>query len=588
MYHLKIPLIFSSFFFFSYSCFGQSFTKTLESVGSLKRREITYNEKFDVVKEDYYSANKQQIITTIEYNNNEIQTITGYDKYPVILYKIDFIKGTYYDFNDDIRLNFKFNFIFHGRQQAKDILVFYEENLKNGKLIQADSFIVGNKTIVYDALDTRYLKYDIIKFDKSIGLEPIYKVFKGLILNFQNGKLNGEQKSFYGGGAPKMKSNFLENKILCYNSYTPENTLISKLVTSNGLSTSPQLLNGTILKRDNRYVFLYPKLIQAGDIFFNEDDLQSDTDGEYSMTQKFISGGFDVRRFMKIKQYSRDEPYTLKYKTKFDDEKIMISNPYIIKYLLNIPDFQIKKFQFSSEEDKAIVAIPIDNSVSDTTNIFQSQNISLTDSFYFSYSNVNLFQAKKRIWGTDLNNYMYLTDDIESINNTNKNEAEVLVLNNEKIGQTLMETFGIENILYLSPKVGSDFDEIREALPTFSFSKDSIQKFLLVFVQKMIKNIDLIKGKDLTLEVYSNLENPFTGISAGYYFDTDFTSHYRYFDFNCFSGSVLIRNLDGVRSFMLYNKNEVDYSDGQCTYTFFFTSERQSSFKVKRVIKTCD
>ena len=139
-------------------CVAQTTTKTVESVENKIRRELILNENLDVIKEEYFSNRTQKIIVSIEYSTpNIISSITGYSNYPIIVYKVDFINGTYFDAEYEEELKFKDNFIFNGAQKGKNMIVNYIDNKKEGKLVQADSVVIGQKTIVYDKVDTRYL-----------------------------------------------------------------------------------------------------------------------------------------------------------------------------------------------------------------------------------------------------------------------------------------------------------------------------------------------------------------------------------------------------------------------------------------------
>jgi hypothetical protein len=569
-------------------CFSQSITKTVENVQNKIRRELYLNDNLDVIREDYYSNQNQKIIVSIEYNNpNIINSITGFINYPTIAYKIDFANGTYFDSEDSIELKFKDNFYFVGEQKGKNIIVNYINNKKEGKLVQADSVAIGKKTVVYNKVDTRYLKYDIIKFSQALGEESIYKMYKGVVLNFKNNKLNGKQKSYYGDASLKFDGYFFDNKLISYNSMSKTGSTISKLSTINGVSLSPQLLNGVILNRDFNYVFWHPDLTQTGDIFFDS-TLYLGRGSELPRDEAFLYDiekyeRKDLRVFMGLKYYQRVSPYTLEFKKKFDTEKNTFSNPYVIKHLLNIPDFKIKKYTFSEEEDKSILAIRVDNKNIDTINTFKKSRLDLIDNFYVNISKQNFY-----LYRFDNQREALLIPHNSAFDKyVSLDELNMFSKLNSSLAGWMLNNFDIENMFYLSPQVSSDGDNPYQNPRKYIFDSASINSFLYVFVEKMLSNINEIKKGYPSSVNYSLLKNPFDGVIAGYNSDKNDDSHFRFFNFRTLGDSIFIKNIDGVRFFKIFDKYRTDYYDGKCLYSFLFDEGSYGKFKVEKIDIVC-
>lgn len=587
---LKLFLTFFIFKSISNLCIAQTTTKTVESIGNIKRREMILDENLEVIREDYFSNNHQQLIVSIEYSKpNIISSITGFSNYPTIAYKVDFKNGTYFDAEEGVELKFKDNFIFNGEQKGKNIIVNYIDNKKEGKLVQADSVVIGKKLVVYDKVDTRYLKYDIVKFSQELGEESVYKMYKGLLLSFKNNKLNGKQKSYYGDASVKFDGYFIDNKLIDYTSFSKTGSTISKLKSVNGVSLTPQLLNGNILNRDFSYVYWHPDLIQAGDIYFDS-NLDSGEGSNYRSNVRFLYdtekyGGRDIRKYMGIKEIQREKPYTLQFKQKFDADKNTFSNPYVIKHLLNIPDFCIRKYEFTEEEDRSIVAIKVENSDIDTINTFKNISLSFADGFYYNLSKQNYY-----LFGQNYQSKLFLMPNNSPADKYFGNgELEKLSSLNNALGKWLLNTFNIESIFYLCPKIASDGDEMRYAIPKYAYDSASINAFLNVFVEKMLSNIGEIKKGNPSNINYSFIKNPFVGVSAGYSFEKNNESHFRYFNFQTLgNSSIIIKNRDDVRYFKIYDKYRTEYFDGNCVYSFLFKEGGWGVFNVEKVDVKCN
>lgn len=373
-----------------YNCLAQEFIKTSEyDTYGHKRRDIYLDSNMQVVKEDYYSDKNQQIIFKIEYSSkNKFKKIMGLgEKAP--LYEIDFKKGTYSDYENDVYLNFVGNFLFEGKQRSRKLVVNYKNNKKNGRLIQADSAETGKKQVSYQKVDPRFLQFNIVKFYNSIELDPVYTIFNGLLLNFKNGKLNGDQSSYYVNGKTKFQANFINDKLIRYTSFDQSNSIISKIETDSGLSQKPQIINGQVFSSDDQYVFWLNELAKTGDVVSQSNFYDPQIGVDFWNTLIYNNyanklGSQPLRSFM-IDNYSKTdfpESDIFNMKKKFDDSKYTFSDPEVIRIILGVPRFSIKQFSYTTNEDKLISKIKIINDGKIMTKLI-NDTIDLINGYYF-------------------------------------------------------------------------------------------------------------------------------------------------------------------------------------------------------------
>ncbi len=242
---------------------SQTLTKTtkLSSSGNPVKNTY-YNDKFEIVKEEIFDVSNK-IISTLEYDpKGVIKKVTGY-KDGIIYYNYDVEKGSYFSKDDNVNINFGPNG-FDGKQATDGIFVSYKNNQKDGKVILADSAVVGNKIVKVYKVDLYALQHDIIRYYQDFEKAPLIKQFNGYFLTFEQGKLNGIQRSYYENGHLKFEANFEDGTPKYFNSYANDGSCISKILFENGITVSPFILNGSLHK--DRWVFVFNKLAHVGDI----------------------------------------------------------------------------------------------------------------------------------------------------------------------------------------------------------------------------------------------------------------------------------------------------------------------------------
>jgi len=482
MYKLKY-LLFTYFLtsvIFLNNSIGQvsSTIKTVESVDGKKRRITTYDSSMNIIREEYYGNPfsqfgrdaDQQLIAAIDYKNNKIIRIVGYKKYPEIEYKIDFLLGTYFDKLKKVNLKFRDNFIFEGVQEGEKIVVEYKNGIKNGKLIQTDSAVYTTSPVVVQKVDPRFLQFNIVKFYNAIGSQENYKLFKGVYFNYQNGKIQGKQSSYYLSGKIKFNGDFDSGKLIKYNSFDEQGNYISKLTTQNGFTNGVQLLNGVPINETSLVFFNY-RISKTGNITYDNDYYLSKQDWRDQFKPGFVDNLETIYKYIasaiitsewepyfdsngnlyyneKSKlRFNRDSLYTLRFKNIFDENKITFQDSRVIKYLLNIPDFEITRFEFTSDEDKFI--IPVATKINKNENIQQLliDTIKLSNGYYFKHYDFPYFDfyiegPYKKSYFTFLFEKNKFESDFANAN-SNYFNSPLLIDINEELTFWLASTFKI-------------------------------------------------------------------------------------------------------------------------------------------------
>jgi hypothetical protein len=361
-------LIFYSFL--SITLFSQDIIKTSEYIDNKKRRDLFYNSKMNLVKEIYYDDFNQKIVNIIKYDSiQNLVYFSSYKEYPKINIEVDFQKGIYKDPENKIELHFKDDFIFHGQQIGDKIIVNYKEGQKFGRLIQTDSGVSGKQTYVYQKVDPRYLKFNMLVFYNEIGTEDTYKLFNGVLLNFKNNVLDGIQKSYYINGDNKIISNYSNGIISDYTSYDKEKNILSKIVTDSGFIKRPIILNGVLTKLEDKskfnqiFTLKNTSLDKTGDIirenlysntnFYNYDLGKKIEDYFFNFIDKYgqvskIDLGYNNYTISKILN-------PIELKNIFDEKKLRIPNGELLRIILSIPKFSIQRLNFQNDEKFEIV-----------------------------------------------------------------------------------------------------------------------------------------------------------------------------------------------------------------------------------------
>jgi hypothetical protein len=375
---MKKYLSFLVFLIFHFNCFAQvkdlKLIKTTEFFEKLKRRDLFYDSNMNLIKEVYYSQNSQKIVNTIYYDNNQIERIIGYKEYPIIYFNIDFKKGEYSYPEENLELRFKGWFNFDGIQKSKGIIVNYTNGIKSGRLIQTDSGVIGKQSVLYQKVDPRYLKFNIVKFYNEYGTEDTYKLFKGLTLNFSNYELNGFQIGYYVNGGIKFSSKFVNNFIQVYNSYDQSGNFISRINTDSTSRLSKPFIYNGVLENKLGFRIKNDELSKTGNI-----EKENDFHYAYGGWNDYDKFDFNREGHGKFLNYIRNEygidninyggdfpDFHEKYftdkknlKEVFDKNKLMIieNNPEVLRVLFYIPKFYIKRYDFDRNDQSDLIFI---------------------------------------------------------------------------------------------------------------------------------------------------------------------------------------------------------------------------------------
>jgi hypothetical protein len=383
-------------------------TKTSEFVGNLKRRDIYYDDNMNVVKEEYYSRDKQQIVNTLIYNNqNQLKTLIGFINYPEKSFSIDLEKGEYKFSNESLELKFKNWFVFNGIQKDRNTVLKYLNGNKNGRLIQTDSgFIVSNGSVNRIALHQGQ-KFNIYEFYSQIEDELPFRLFNGISLNFSHNLLNGSQIEYRKNGKERFFSVFKNGFVNKYSSFSQDGSVISKIVAdSNNIISNPYILNGVLKNEElGDFKFYNATLSRTGDILkYNDFSYYPETGyqgvayrhvTDWNTYERIIKDYFDqsvenqIRSLVekdkgiiappaefdndvtlrvsdgenKIKDTKSKEYYKNKldqfslWKRKFDESKIMITenNPHVLRVLAQIPYYYIEKYKLGNNDDNNLL-----------------------------------------------------------------------------------------------------------------------------------------------------------------------------------------------------------------------------------------
>jgi len=324
----KIVLAVSSLILFSLLGLhlkAQALTKTTKFNSSGDPvKNIYYNDKLDVVKEEIFGS-QNKIVSSIEYDSKgKISKCVGYQDGEMV-YNYDMKNGNYFSKEDNVNIKFGASG-FEGKEITDGIFVSYKDNEKDGKVILADSAIVGNKIVKVYKVDLFALQHDIIRYYQDFEKAPLIKQFNGYFLTFKNGKLDGVQKSFYSNGHLKFEAEFENGVPKYFNNYAIDGAYISKVVFENGITKVPFILNGTVYK--NKWIFVFDRLARVGDIAIR------------SWANKSEENGSDEENSLEFDNNNQSNSETNEM------------NSYVqvlVKYKL--PRFTIKKIDYDFTED---------------------------------------------------------------------------------------------------------------------------------------------------------------------------------------------------------------------------------------------
>ncbi len=416
MKSLSVKLVLIFYFFAVNLMYSQSnqFIRTTEYLGDFKRRDMLLDSEMNIVEEMYYSEKGQKIVNKILYDKKgKLTKLIGYKIFPKVEFEIDFNTGIYEILETTSIFKFKNNFVFEGIQKGENIVVNYSNGIKQGKLIQTDSEVFGSKKVVISKPNIKiYNAFNILQFYTEIGEENTYKVFKGLILNFSNNKLDGKQFGFFKNGSHKLKALFLNGKIMNFESYNIDGNLVSKITAdSTALVNRPYILNGKIERENLNISFGNSTLQNTGTILienefsdldpfnFKEEKNYLDHGGLGNRSNGYSNENVRSRSIIDIikeylyepnakediwggkyvspeisgaenptieKRFNFYEKYVQKnidLKKVFDDKKLMVqeNNPHVLRVLFGIPHFKIKRFDFENldQSDLEVIVNPV-------------------------------------------------------------------------------------------------------------------------------------------------------------------------------------------------------------------------------------
>ncbi len=531
----------------------QNTIKTIENSGGKKRREIFLDSNMNVVKEVYFDYQYSNKTAEILYEKNKIK-IKGFDKIGNVIfdYMTSEDSGFYNDTESGVFLKFDKSG-FNGIQKSNNLIVNFSNNRKNGRLIQIDNAIVGQKYVSVGRVDWRYLRFDIDKYYYSTEKENVYKDYKGLILNFVDGKLDGLQKSLFVDNKIKFISNFKNGKLINYNSFDTSKNIISRIETNDGISLKNQILNGSIIDNKKNYVFINKELESAGDIYIE------------AVSKKInisLTNGIDYGNINDFLEISDSESA----KKIFDDNKYFLPNVEALKILFKIPNFKIKKFIYDNEEDLNIlpVEVKILNRSQEPIK-FKIDTLEFSNQYYTLYHNY-LFDKDSRFF-TFSNKFYSNPDDVN-------NYFNYLFKFNNDIMYSLNQYYGLPNTFFGVNKEEGDTEE--------SWFYDSTQytfDFLLnKFVDGMLQNLEKLKRLKRA-DIYDEYDKK--------YVTQDYISPFGdYVGVLLFGSPIVIANRNNRKYMKINTPYDFEISDETGVYEFKFDNRFKSvKFLQKVTIK---
>lgn len=435
-------LLFSSTLF---SQANETLLKTAEYFNDQhKRRELYLDDNMKIKKEIYFESNDRDVdykLVSIEYiNDTTRKKVTVYNSNGAVILFVDFEKGIYNDFKENIFLKFKGDFIFDGIQKGNKIVVNYSNGKRNGRLIQTDSAINGSKIVSNQVADTRYLKFDIIKFYNQPIEVATFKLFNGIELNFGDDALNGLQKNYYSNSNFKFQAEFKNFKLFKFNSYSPDGTIVSKISTTDGFTRNNQIINGSIISDSRFRLFYLRQLSRVGKIIIHKHDYY---DGYSSIEAKDISQEKKINLKLKA-QFDKGKRH-------FNDHEESSDTRTSIRDLFGIPQFEIVKYDLQTSDDKLVEAIYFADSETVTN------NPSLNNIKFYPYYTGHREQ------------YEYLplpyheVEDIPSLVNNDYEENEILIEND------LLEKYLVKAFALNVHQIISTMEETKKCLIDFEW-----------------------------------------------------------------------------------------------------------------------
>lgn len=226
----------------------------------------SYSKEMILKREEYYYTPSNNIYAAIDYyKSGKISKFTGYDKKRVIFF-LDYLNGKYTDIVNETLLNFRGEFIFEGIQKCRNVICNYKNGKREGYYVQIDSAVSGKKLISVKRPNIYLLQKNIIAYYDNIEETNTYKKFEPIKLNFKNDQLNGIQRGNYPLGDTRFIAEYLNGRLVKYNSFETDRSIITKLNSTNGISSERYILNGQIVNDLSLKLFYVQDFLNAGRI----------------------------------------------------------------------------------------------------------------------------------------------------------------------------------------------------------------------------------------------------------------------------------------------------------------------------------
>lgn len=348
-----------------FSCFSKA-----ENVNSNEyysdgkiRRTITYDEKLNIIAEQYFRKTNSKLIASIFYKSKEkLSRVTFFDDDGINkLFDIDFEKGKYVDTKQQIELNFRDNFIFEGKQIGNHIVANYVNNKRNGPVLQYDSTITGK--VISNKVFAEY-EYKIINdriYIVHTTLHPMYddifSLYKGAFCNFKNDVLDKKSEIFTSSGGKKVEAIFNKGKCHSYKSYDKIGNTISRISCNNGLVDSKILLNGTVKEYTGNNIVWFYTLESIGEIYAN-----------YNPPHNYSIGANQIIDIVIKNENVWNCAPNMEVKREFDSLLSSAESITTIRKFLGIPNFHIRRFNFDNYDKDDIAFLHL-NSITNIDSI---------------------------------------------------------------------------------------------------------------------------------------------------------------------------------------------------------------------------
>lgn len=344
MYLIKTnPKYLLIFFFFECICIVSGFaqeTGVLKTTTYNKSNEnkviSTYSKEMILIREEYYYTPTNNIYAAIDYyKSGKISKFTGYDKKRVI-FSLDYLNGKYTDIENETLLNFRGEFIFEGIQKCRNVVCNYKNGKREGYYVQIDSAVSGKKLISVKRPNIYLLQKNIIAYYDDIDETNTYKKFEPVKLNFKNDHLNGIQRGNYPLGGMRFMAEYLNGRLVKYNSFETDRSIITKLNSANGISSERYIMNGQIVNDLSLKLFYIPDFVNAGRIL-NSNSIQNAHESSTYVDENDIPERDDL------------EPINISYIG--NEEKELLHN---LMKTLKIPVYYIKPIKIPTIGDNKI------------------------------------------------------------------------------------------------------------------------------------------------------------------------------------------------------------------------------------------